>query len=151
MYLLNKPALYIKVLIFISQIVLLVGCGQAPSSERNSCDGTIGSCLVFNAENISLQINTSHLLVEHIYHLQFKTNKDIQKAFLVPVNMNMGNIPLVLAEDVEGYRAKLIFGLCAEPVMQWQLRVEFADQSHTAFSLTSYWSEEVFIKNQTVN
>ena len=61
-------------------------------------------------------------------------NQEIESAWIEGVNMYMGKIPVLLDNDGQGkWSGWFMLGSCSEPVMKWQLRLNFKDKGSPSY------------------
>jgi hypothetical protein len=109
---------------------LLLACNS--ESENNALDS---SCNENKPSNYSggYEISLANELItpEDEFIIQFKAPKHIKinQAKLEGLNMYMGSIPLLFEYKNGNWQSKAMVGACAEPIMQWQLSLDFIDQT----------------------
>ncbi|MDA8621487.1 hypothetical protein N9L48_02470 [Psychrosphaera sp.] len=80
---------------------------------------------------------------EEVYLLDIESKIKLKKAWIEPLNMQMGHIPIILEEKAHNrYSATLLIGLCAEPIMQWMVYLEYENGVIDQQTFASYWSEK---------
>ena len=141
-----KPSYWRKLLLLPIIILFVSACQKSPVQENNECGSHLNPCLTLKSEFSEITFDTSILLVENLYKISIKTNEQIESLALLPLNMPMGKIPLFLRKSEHGYSSKLNLGMCAEPVMLWQLIIRYQTGALETHSVTSYWSQSVFQK-----
>lgn len=81
--------------------------------------------LPFNNETVQVEVSSSPLTFETFHQLTFIVPEGYQalSAVIVGINMDMGQIPLVLNQEGQWVSSEFAIGICAEPEMLWQIQL----------------------------
>ncbi|MBU2882319.1 hypothetical protein KO525_06365 [Psychrosphaera sp. B3R10] len=85
---------------------------------------------------------TEHLFVEQLIPFTIRSNKPLESVYLVATNMNMGRLPVRLNKLTKTEtQAEVFFGMCAEPMMSWNVILTYQDGTQEITDLKSYWNQ----------
>lgn len=141
---LKKQTVAFQILSFISFCYILNGCSpkQLDENQPPKVDCQLDqTCLSLFTPSSEIRFSATHLLVETPIKVNFKAQKAISKVLLMPINMNMGTLPLLLQKQTGNqYESDVLFGMCAEPTMRWQIKIYYKDGTTESTFVNSYWS-----------
>lgn len=144
---LKKQSYINQQLIIATFFVIISACSPKNQQTQINCNEDINSCISIANDHLAVTINTPKIIVENQYQLTIKSDQVINKVYLESINMNMGQIPIMidmvdtLTEQKSNpyvYQGLLQLGMCAEEIMQWHLVIQSETATHQ-FKLTSYW------------
>jgi len=141
----TTPIFLALICLFLTQ---LSGYNKNTNVKNSTCDINSQPCLKLESARVQITFNSSQLYVEKAYSISVKTEIKIVEMYLSGENMNMGQIPIVLVKNKEGYKANLYLGLCNEPIMHWKLNIVYFDNTKEELVVTSYWNEGVYLSAQ---
>ena len=111
-------------------LFLLIACNS--ESEKDVISSACKENKPCNySGDYSIWLDNESISPETEFIVKFKAPEqiNIKQAKLEGVNMYMGSIPLMFEYKDGVWQSKAMLGACAEPIMQWRLRLDFIDKS----------------------
>lgn len=100
-------------------------------------------------------------MVEQAQKITIESNRVVKSAKLIPLNMNMGEVPIVLKQtqtkvqekSTNNYQfeAVLYLGMCSEPEMNWLLILSYIDGEIDSIPVNSYWNRKAYLAKNSAN
>lgn len=140
----KKNSIISQYFIAVLAVLALSACGENTNKAKIDCQLDTDQCLTVATKSTKIMFNTPEVIVENQYQVSIDSHAAIDRIYLQGLNMNMGQIPLVIeltqhSNDNWQYQAQLYLGMCSEPQMQWAMTVEFESGQIETAVFNAYW------------
>lgn len=150
-----KKTSFVPLFCLISGFLLFISACSDRENTRlmDDCQSNQTNCLTLSSPHAKVFLSSEFIMVERIETITIESNLRLKEAKLIPLNMNMGIIPIPLLKQKEiesnqhtiRTEGQLFLGMCSEPVMNWNLVILFENGEVDSIPINSYWNREAYI------